>query len=295
VLQASPLLGILFGGIAYDRVFLVRIALLLVGSLALTAHVFVFNDWAGHAADARDPRRAAQLFGRSAISSGEVAFLAVALLIVSMLAMALVSVSALLLATGIACLSVFYSTFGKGRPILASLLHVVGGALHFLLGYTAGHAVDHTGLAIALFFGLVFAGGHLNQEVRDYDADRCNRIRTTAVVFGPRRAFVASLLVFTSAYLLLVLLGLRGILASPLIWAVLLWPGHLICALRILRRDVGFEAAIWMQRWYRLEFALLGLAMAFTTPPMMDLARCVHQQTTNKIHYRVPARKTPAG
>ena len=35
-----------------------RLALLLLGSTALTAHVFVFNDWAGYSSDARDPRRA---------------------------------------------------------------------------------------------------------------------------------------------------------------------------------------------------------------------------------------------
>jgi 4-hydroxy-tetrahydrodipicolinate synthase len=124
-----------------------------------------------------------------------------------------------------------------------------------------------------LFFGLVFAGGHLNQEVRDYEADRCNGIRTTAVVFGRRRAFVASLVIFTAAYALLILLVTRAMLAPLLIWAGLLWPWHLYCSLRTLRGDVGCDAAIWMQRRYRLQFALLGLVMAFTTPPVMELAR----------------------
>jgi 4-hydroxybenzoate polyprenyltransferase len=296
LLQASPLLGIFFGGIKPHWVVLGRIALLFIGSVALTAHIFVFNDWAGQSGDARDPRRAAQFFGRRAISSREVAHLAVALLVVSMLAMALVGVSAVLFGAGIAGLSILYSascTFGKGKPILASLLHVIGGAFHFLLGYSVGHGADASGLAIALFFGLVFAGGHLNQEVRDYDADRCNRIRTTAVVFGRRCAFVASLVLFTGAYLLLIVLVLRGVLARPLIWAALLWPWHLFCSVHALRGEIGFEAAMWMQRRYRLEFALLGLAMMLTTPPVIDLVRRAHQPTRPDTRQTVAASKAP--
>ena len=294
LLQASPILGILLGGFDWDWRVFSRIALLLIGSIALTAQVFIFNDWAGHVSDASDPRRAAQSFAHRA----EVAYLAIALLAVSMAALALVSVSAILFGIGIAGLSVLYSAarpFGKGKPILASVLHVVGGGFHFLLGYTVSHSIDSGGLAIALFFGLVFAGGHLNQEVRDYEADRCNGIRTTAVVFGRRRAFVASLVIFTAAYALLILLVTRAVLAPLLIWAGLLWPWHLYCSLRTLRGDVGFDAAIWMQRRYRLQFALLGLVMAFTTPPVMDLARHAHRHTSDYIRHSAPARRAPSG
>ncbi|MEA2910010.1 MAG: hypothetical protein QOJ15_2091 [Bradyrhizobium sp.] len=293
MLQASPLLGMLFGGIVPSWDVLGRVALLLIGSIALTGHVFVFNDWAGRSGDVRDPTRAEQFFGRKSISSREVAHLAIALLVVSILALALVGVSAVLFGAAIAGLSVVYSaswTFGKGKPILASLLHVVGGAFHFLLGYALSHALDLSGFAIAIFFGLVFAGGHLNQEVRDYEADQSNGIRTTAVVFGRRRAFVASFLVFTAAYLLLLVLVLGGILPRPLMWAALLWPWHLICSLRTLRSGIGFEAAIWMQRRYRLEFAVLGLAMTLNTPLAIDLARRANHQTRNDATHAAPAR-----
>ena len=57
-LQASPLLGAYLGGLGLRRERRGRLALLLLGSLALTAHVFVFNDWAGYDTDARDARRA---------------------------------------------------------------------------------------------------------------------------------------------------------------------------------------------------------------------------------------------
>jgi 4-hydroxybenzoate polyprenyltransferase len=144
---------------------------------------------------------------------------------------------------------------------VASINHLLGGALHFLLGYTLFHPLDASGLLISLYFGLVFAGGHLNQEVRDYEGDRLNGIRTSAVVFGCRRAFLASLCMFTAAYAILAGLAALGILPKLLIWTIILWPLHFAWSLRALRRGLGFETALWMQRRYRFLFALIGLAM----------------------------------
>src|SRR5262249_26816694 len=140
VLQASPLLGAYLGGVGDDGHDLGQLALLLLGSLALTAHVFVFNDWAGYASDARDPRRTNLTAEAKGISREQVGRVALALLVVAGLALAAVGVSTLLVGAAIATLSVLYSSsprVGKSTPVAASLHHVVGGALHFLLGYTA--------------------------------------------------------------------------------------------------------------------------------------------------------------
>jgi 4-hydroxybenzoate polyprenyltransferase len=279
-LQASPFLGALFGSVGREWVAPHRVALLLAGSVALTAHVFVFNDWAGHTSDLNDPRRATRVFGHWEISSRQVAGLALALLVAATLILAFVGPPAVLLGAAIAALSFLYSgssSWGKGTPIVASLIHLVGGTFHFLLGYTLGHAVDARGIAIAIFFGLVFAGGHLNQEVRDYDADLRNGIRTNAVVFGRRRTFLSSLLVFTAAYAMLGFLASLGILPRPLVWSALFWPWHVACSLQALRSGLGFEAAHWMQRRYRMLFALIGLAMLLTAPPVTELARRAYE------------------
>jgi 1,4-dihydroxy-2-naphthoate octaprenyltransferase len=170
---------------------------------------------------------------------------------------------------------------------VASLIHVLGGTFHFLLGYSVGHAVDARGVAIGIFFGLVFAGGHLNQEVRDYDADLRNGIRTNAVAFGRRRTFLSSLLVFTAAYALLAFLVSLGILARPLIWSTLFWPWHVACSLQALRSGLGFEAALWMRRQYRLLFALVGLAMLLTAPPVAGLARRAYERAHGRAAIHV--------
>src|SRR5215813_6483801 len=264
VLQASPVLGCFLGGLSLNRTGLMRLGFLLIGSLALTAHVFVFNDWAGHSSDIRDPLRSTRVFAQRGISRRQVACIATALLILANVAFAAVGRPAVLLGAAIAALSVLYSCsprFGKSTPIVASINHLLGGALHFLLGYTLSRPLDASGLMISLFFGLVFAAGHLNQEVRDYEGDLLNGIRTSAVVFGRRRPFLASLSMFTAAYAILAGLAALGILPGLLLWSLVLWPLHIAWSVRALRRGLGFESALWMQRRYRLLFALIGLAM----------------------------------
>jgi 4-hydroxybenzoate polyprenyltransferase len=263
-LQASPILGSFLGGFSLERWGLIRLGLLLLGSLALTAHVFVFNDWAGYSSDIRDLRRATLVFARQGISRTQVARVAIALLIFAIVAFAAVGIPAILLGAAIAALSLLYScsaSFGKRTPIVGSINHLLGGALHFLLGYTLSHALDTSGLVISLFFGLVFAGGHLNHEVRDYEGDLLNGIRTSAVVFGCRRTFLASLCTFTAAYAILTGLAALGILPRLLLLSPIVWLLHVAWSVRALQRGLGFETASWMQRRYRLLFALIGLAM----------------------------------
>lgn len=268
VLQASPVLGCWLGGWSFERGGLIRLGLLLLGSLALTAHIFVFNDWAGYSSDLRDPRRVELVFSNQGISRREVAIIAVALLVLANIAFALVSSLAMLLGAAIAVLSFLYSCstfFGKRAPIVGSLNHLLGGVLHFLLGYTTFHIFDLNGLALSLFFGLVFAGGHLNQEVRDYEGDLLNEIRTTAVVFGRQATFLASMFTFTAAYAIITCLAMLGDLPKALLWSPVLWLLHVAWSLRVIRSGLGFETAIWMQRHYRLLFALIGFAMLVRT------------------------------
>lgn len=263
-LQASPILGISLSNYGLETSGVIRSAFLLFGSLLLTAHIFFINDLAGHCTDIHDPRRTKKVFTELGISKLQVSYFATAPLILAYVAFAAAGGAALLLGAAIAILSLLYSWpsgFGKGTPIMSSINHLLGGALHFLLGYTLSRPFDLNGLLIGLFFGLVFAGGHLNQEVRDYEGDLLNGIRTNAVVFGRRRTFLASLVTFTAAYGLLASLAALGILPRFLLWSAVLWPWHLAWSMQALKRGLGFETATWMQRRYRLLFALIGLAM----------------------------------
>lgn len=263
-LQASPILGIFLGGYSVERRGIVPLVLLLFGSCALTAHIFVFNDWVGCDGDMRDPQRAPLVFTRRGIGKRDVAWFSTALLMAAGAAFAADGVWALGIGAAIAALGFLYSAspmLGKGTPVAGSLVHLAGGILHFLLGYTLSHAFDTAGIWIGLFFGLVFAAGHLNQEVRDYDGDLLNGIRTNAVVFGRRSAFLASLFTFSAAYAMLTGLAALGVLPRLLLWSPLAWLLHVAWAVQALRRGPGFQTAVWMQRRYRWLFALIGLVM----------------------------------
>src|SRR5207245_6909646 len=123
-------------------------------------------------------------------------------------------------AIAIAAVGVVYSHPSintKIMPILSSSPHLVGGLLHFLLGYSLFVGIDRRGILIALFFALTFTAGHLNQEVRDHDGDRLNGIRTNAVAFGTKSVFVMGALLFTLAYAHLFALAYAEIVPAPLV------------------------------------------------------------------------------
>jgi len=264
VLQGAPMIGTMFSIGALTVHHIVLLAVFAVGSCSLVAHVYVLNDWSGIDGDLRDPNRAARTFPAKGVSRTEFGSLAIALLAFSLLLFALLGRIPLVLALAIAGLSALYSAplfHMKGLPLFNSLLHFVGGAVHFLLGYAAFAAVDSRGAAIGCFFGLVFTAGHLTHEARDCEGDELNVIRTNAVAFGRTRSFFASFALFTAAYALLVALAAWGAVPRVLVLAALLYPVHLFAALRAMRAGLGFESLSRVQRCYRMLFAVIGVMM----------------------------------
>src|SRR3954469_4275647 len=264
VLQGSPLLGAAFAIRHPSAADVGPLAILILANVFLVAHIFMLNDWSGLTTDLADPNKAAGVFTARGVGRKEIGGLAAGLLGVSLLLFSRLGPSTLCLSLAIATLSALYSLphFNwKGRPLLSSAAHLAGGALHFLLGYSLGHAIDRRGLATATFFALTFAAGHLIQEVRDHQGDALNAIRTNAVIFGQRRAFAASLALFTLAHALLLLLALRGILPRPLAALVVLYPLHLRWSLQTLSEDLTYASIRRLQARYRALYAVVGLAM----------------------------------
>ena len=264
VLQGSPLLGAAFA-IRHPAAENVEpLAMLTVANVCLMAHIFMLNDWSGLTTDLTDTNKAAGVFTARGVGRKEIGGLAAGLLALSLLLFSRLGPSTFWLALAIATLSALYSLprFNwKGRPLLNSAAHLAGGALHFLLGYSLGNAIDRRGLATATFFALTFAAGHLTQEVRDHQGDVRNAIRTNAVIFGPRRTFAASLALFTLAYALLFLLALQGILPHPLAALIALYPVHLRWSLKTLAEGLTYASIRRLQARYRALYAIIGLAM----------------------------------
>lgn len=261
VLQGTPVIGAILALGALTVGDLARAVIFGAGSLCLVGHVFVINDWAGIEGDLKDPHRAARTFASKGVSRGAVGFLAAMLLGLTLLLFSLLGPVSLALAVVILGLSALYSAPSihmKGHPVLSSALHLIGGTLHFLLGYATFSAVDVRSIVIGCFFGLIFAAGHLMHETRGYEGDRLNGIRTNAVVFGRARSFAAGMILFSAAYALLIALALFGLLPRLLVFTAVLYPVHLYASMQAVRAGLSFESLLTYQKCYRVLYALIG-------------------------------------
>ena len=264
ILQGSPLLGAAFAISRPGAEHVAPIAILTVANICLVAHIFMLNDWAGLRTDVTDPNKAAVVFTTRGIDVRELAVLTVILLVAGLYLFSRLGTMTLGLAIAIATLSALYSLprFNlKGRPVLNSAAHLAGGTLHFLLGHSVVSALDERGLVTATFFGLTFAAGHLTQEIRDYQGDVLNEIRTNAATFGRRRTFTASLVLFTIAYAVLLVLALEGIIPRPLAVLVALYSFHLRWSLKALREGLTYASIYRLQTRYRMLYVIIGMAM----------------------------------
>jgi 4-hydroxybenzoate polyprenyltransferase len=268
ILQGSPLLGVAFSVHVLSLEAAARVALFTLASMLLVAQIFSLNDWAGVALDSNDPNKSAAVFVTRGLARRDVAALSAGLLIASLLSFAVLGNQTLLLAIAIAALGAVYSLPGlnaKGIPVVSSMPHLLGGALHFLLGYSLFAPVDGRAALIGLFFALTFTAGHLNQEVRDYEGDRLNGIRTNAVAFGKQAAFVAGGVLFTLAYADLFGLAWMGLVPRVLaILPAVLYPVHVVWSVSTWRAGLTFDNVSRFQNRYRWLYAVIGLGMLAT-------------------------------
>ena len=263
-LQGSPLLGFVLA-VHHPKAATFRpLVILVVANVFLVAHVFLINDWADMNTDNADPNRANGFLAAACVSRNDIAGVIIILLIVSLFLFSLLGSIPLCLALAVASASALYSFplfHWKGKPVLSSMLHLTGGAFHFLLGYSVGGVLDRRAVAIATFFALTFAAGHLVQELRDHQSDARSEIGTNAVIFGPRRTFVVSLVLFTLAQALLCYFALRGTLPRSLATLIVLYPFQLYWSLTTLADGLNYEAICRLQARYRGIYAIIGLVM----------------------------------
>ena len=264
LLQGSPLLGAAFAIRPPVGEHAAPLAILIVASICLVAHVFVVNDWSNEHADLADPNKTPRVFVTKVVDRGEMAMLGIGLLAAGLLLFSLLGPVTLGLAVGVAAFSALYSLpcfDWKGKPLLNSVAHLAGGTLHFLLGDSVGGHVDARGMLIATFFALIFAAGHLMQEIRDHQGDVRNAIRTNAVVFGPRRAFGASLVLFALAHAVLLGLALQGAIPRALAVLAVLYAIHVRWSLNVLADGLSYTNVCRLQTRYRALYAVVGVAM----------------------------------
>lgn len=250
LLQGPPLMGAVLSLTRWTGASLSSLGMLFFAGFLLVAHIWSLNDWVELPAERRNP----------------VLGLSLSLLVLSLALFTCLGWTTLLIAIGVALLGFVYShpaIDAKGRPVLSSVTHLAGGALHFLLGYSVFSPIGWKAVMISSFFTLVFTAGHATQEVEDYEDDRLNGIRTNAVVFGKTAVFTAAFVGFVFAYGDLAWLSLYGSL-PPRLWlmAAALFPLHCYWSLVAWRTGLNPDDVRRLRNRYRVLFILIGIAIA---------------------------------
>jgi len=250
LLQGPPLMGAALSLRHWTGASLVSLGILFCAGFLLVAHIWCLNDWVELPAERRSPVLGLSLF----------------LLVLSLALFTCLGRATLLLAIGVALLGLVYShpaINAKGRPVLSSVTHLVGGSLHFLLGYSVFSPIGWKAVMISSFFTLVFTAGHATQEVEDFEEDRLNGIRTNAVVFGKTAIFIAAFVGFVLAYGDLAWLSLCGMLPSRLwLMALALFPLHCHWSRKAWRAGLCPADVRRLRNRYRVLFLLIGIAIA---------------------------------
>ncbi len=265
LLQATPAVGAILTIEKPTGLKLINAGVMLAADTLLLAHIWTLNDWADIDADLSNPKRSNTTFTERGVSRAAMLQLSAFLVLLSFGLFTLLPGWTLSTALLIAALGWLYSAppvYGKGRCVLSSVLHFLGGCFHFVLGCSIFGSPASMVYAQGILFGLVFAAGHAIQEVEDHDADRLRGIRTNAVVFGKFWQFGMGCLLFAAAYLYLAFLahlrlvpGYLGIVSA----AAILVQAY--CAFEVKRRRCAPAAVRRFRQAYRCLFATIGVML----------------------------------
>jgi 4-hydroxybenzoate polyprenyltransferase len=266
-MQGTPVMGVVLSVGKLEPAMIPALAIFLTAGFFLVAHIWTLNDWS----DFREDRGVENKISAKARTTTRSVLLRFSIwsLIAGLALFCFLPLQTLTIAGIIASLGLIYSLPGiraKGIPLLSSVTHLVGGALHFLLGYSLFGGIDQRAILISIFFSLIFTAGHATQEVQDFDADRSAGTRTNAVVFGKTPAFLAAIAGFAIAFLYLVWLAFEGIVPARLGFSALLLPVQAACTLHVLHLGLERKNLEWLRLRYRVIFGLVGiniLSLAF--------------------------------
>ncbi len=264
ILQGPPLMGVVFSMGSFSQRTLPPVLIFVSASVLLVAHIWWLNDWSDYRADGMTDKLRRPPLGKD-IPRHVLMNLSVGSILVSLGLFLLLSPQTMVIACMIAGLGVVYSFPGirtKEKAGLSSLSHLVGGALHFLLGYSLfGEVLTPRALLISLFFSLVFAAGHATQEVQDVTRDRISGVRSQAVCFGAGPVFLFACFGFGMAIVYLTTLAVAGVVPNRLAICGLLFPIQALWSVRVMRNGLTESDLHRLRIRYRFLFALVGLNM----------------------------------
>ncbi len=261
-------IGLLFKTTSFNlHIFLLWI-IAMSSSYSLLGHAFLSNDWSHYSYDKLDINKKERPLIKGEISLTEVKILSIILLILSLSLASYLSFITFLIAAGVIILNYMYSGnmfFLKSVPVVSSVIHGIGATLGFLIGYTFQGNIDLNGVWFGIFFGIIYAAGHLNHEISDFESDQKSGIITNTKVFGKKKSFIASFILFSLSFIYIFILVLFELLPSFLLVGILaFYPLYIFSFLITLKSKLDYKSMIEFRRRYRTIFLLWGFFIAVT-------------------------------
>lgn len=202
------MIGAFFSIQNIDIAGLIKLSVFAAGAFFLTLSFYAFNSVCGYSHDIENPRLSyVRGNPRQLYSIATAIFLVLSLILLAPLHTAMAPLGLLVF-----ILWCFYS-MPKGLkyiPLGGTALHVTVQIPQFIMGYILFSGFSEKSVLIALYFGLIFAGGHLHHEIIDHEADRDSGIMSGSVFFGKAKSLFICRAIFAVAFIYLAVLWQTG-------------------------------------------------------------------------------------
>jgi 4-hydroxybenzoate polyprenyltransferase len=260
------LLGGLLSRQSGNSIFPVALGFAVIGVFFMASFAFTFNDLQ----DIEHDRQSGSKSSRP-IVDGSLSFRAARLLSALVAAVGLLLLYAgtswFVLCVGLSTIPVgiaySWRRFPlKTVPVLSSLTHLVFGTQVSIIGAWSVSRPDLTSLATGVYFGLLFAAGHLHHEVADLEVDRRSNVRTHAVRYGGKSIVRAGFSLLCISCVYFSMLAMLGIMPAILGWIQLgMFSCYMVGFFLILKGSWDPQRIKRLQKVYRIAYLAGGLLM----------------------------------
>lgn len=142
----------------------------------------------------------------------------------------------------------------KSNFLMGSFVHFISGVINFLIGYAVGSEITYVGVAISIYFSLLFVAGHMHHMVIDYEADKSAKLKTLPSIIGITKTSRLSIaFILIASFYFVVLSLLKVVLIISIIPVILSCIIHLILYVNFNLQN--FESRIRYRTNYRIVHA----------------------------------------
>ncbi len=262
LLSGMTFLGALFSVPDRSQLFSLNSLLSLLGTICLFIHIYLYNDWAGYDRDEKDFVKR----NRIIYTVGPRITLIISAVTAVLYLLATVYLGIPVLGIVMLALSFAYSAKKinlKSVPFIPYLIHYLAASGHFAMGfYPFTHKVMPV-IRFGLFLGSVFIAGEINQELRDFETDKNNRVFTTVQLFPKKAVYLTDNALFLlSAVFFRMLTDKFGI--APWIfytYTVLILLYILFSLLFTSKHGLEMRSFVLLKKVYHMIFWCFGLLL----------------------------------